>query len=291
MSCGGNFFGRGLQSCDYKQTCETPPPPPPGPSTWPTFQTAALLSASPWGQYYKSVYGTIPSSASDFPLAVGSNWLLYDSVLISAHVPSVPAAQTCPTRPGDRYNVNDAYQPSSVSWIWHSYPYAARPASSWVEIIHEADPFGDETHGMWTLYTPGSGIWLNTGKTIAFAEHEDAYRHFNVPSGGDQNSQMAQLAASAGYDTVQFLAHVDHVSYQCDSHNTGVPGFDYMGLEVVAVKLVGTYACGDVKGAPSVVRKGWGASETCICDNKKQFLNCAGVPTMSANLRRANATR
>ena len=41
-------------------------------------------------------------------------------------------------------------------------------------------------------------------------------------------------AAAAGYDSVQFLAHVDHVNYQFDTKNTGRPGFDYMGLEVVA---------------------------------------------------------
>ena len=58
-------------------------------------------------------------------------------------------------------------------------------------------------------------IYFNLGKTIAFAEHGDAYSYFNVPGGGDMNSAMSQIAASQGYASVQFLAHVDHVSYQC----------------------------------------------------------------------------
>ena len=41
------------------------------------------------------------------------------------------------------------------------------------------------------------------------------------------NSAMAAAAAAAGFDSVQFLAHVDHVSYQCDTKNTGRRGFDY----------------------------------------------------------------
>ena len=51
-----------------------------------------------------------------------------------------------------------------------------------------------------------------------------------------------------------------------------------MGLEVVAVKLTGTYPCGTANGAPPTIRRGWGGSSACKCDPKKQFLNCEGVP-------------
>ena len=126
--------------------------------------------------------------------------------------------------------------------------------------------------------TPGSGLYFNLGTTIAFAEHQDAYSHFQVAGGQDMNEAMSKAAAAAGYDSVQFLAHVDHVNYQCDTKNTGRVGFDYMGLEVVAVKLTGTYPCGTANGAPPTIRRGWGGSSACKCDPKKQFLNCEGVP-------------
>lgn len=247
--------------------------------------------------------------------------LLHDSELAKAHVPSVPPASICPAKELAHYTSNDDYQPPQVSWIWHACtsvafesrncarrwppcwaqsqtrlaidlapstdPYSAIAGNTWVEIIHESDPFGDEKHGAWFLYTPGSGIYFNTGNTISFAEHVDAYKHFGISGVADYNSAMSAAAAAQGYDSVQFLAHVDHVSYQCDTKNTGVAGFDYMGLEIVATKMVGTYACGAASGAPTTIKRGWDAQDPCKCDNTKQFMNCAGTPTMRTGMTAA----
>ena len=270
-------------------TCKAPPPPPPPtppgpgpiPSVWPSFASAAALQGDPWGVYFNSLYGGLPTV---YPFKTSSLWVLHDSVLIHSHVTAVPSSTSCPTKALDRYTTNDAYQPPLLTWIWHSYPFAALSENSFVEVIHEADPFGDETTGMWMLYTPGSGIYFNIGKTIAFAEHNDAYSHFAISGVPDYNSAMSAAAAAQGYDSVQFLAHTDHVSYQCDTKNTGVPGFDYMGLEIVAVGLVGTYACGTANGAPASIKRGWAASTSCNCDNSKQFLNCQGTPAVRTNM-------
>ena len=176
MQCGGSALvepidvadTRQLQACDYKVPCAAPPPPPPppppGPSAWPVFASAAALSASPWGAYYQAVYGSLPTS---YPLDIGANWLLHDGAMIKARVPNVPVATSCPSKELDHYSTNNMYQPPLVSWIWHAYPYAALAANSWVEVTHEADPFGDEHHGMWLVYAPGSGIYFNTGVRTA----------------------------------------------------------------------------------------------------------------------------
>jgi hypothetical protein len=240
------------------------------------------------------VYSGLPTT---YPFAVSDLWLLHNGALIAAHVSSLPAASTCPAKALDRYSLNDDYQPPKVSWVWHPYPYAALAANTWVEVLHKKDPFGDETHGAWMLYTPGSGIYFNMGTTISFAEHQDAYTHFNIAGGQDMNSAMSLAAANAGFDSVQLLAHVDHVNYPCDSHNTGRAGFSYMGLEIVAVKMVGTYACGGSAGAPSSIKRGWAAADACSCDNTKQFLNCKGTPELQMRVTRtpmpqqANVTR
>ena len=92
------------------------------------------------------------------------------------------------------------------------------------------------------------------------------------------NSAMSAAAAATTADAVP--AHVDHVSYQCDTKNTGRAGFDYMGLEIVAAKMMGTYACGGSAGAPSSIKRAWAASLPCKCDNSKQFLNCDGTPEL-----------
>ena len=107
---------------------------------------------------------------------------------------------------------------------------------------------------------------------------------------------------------VSVLAHVDHVNCttplplelvvyghaskltvvrvpaaadQCDTYNTGRPGFNYMGVEVLATRLVGTYPCGAADSTPASFRSGWRASAPCSCDPKAQFLNCRGVPAVS----------
>jgi hypothetical protein len=200
------------------------PGPTPSACKWPVFASRAELQADAWGQYYKAVYGALPT-AGDFPLDVSTNWLLHDGAIIKAGLQTLCKSSECPLNEKDRYSTNDMYQPPLVSWIWHTYPYPAQPASTWVEVLHEADPFGDEHHGMWLVFTPGSGIWFNLGVTIAFPEHQDAYNRFGIGDG--DNEKLSLAAAAAGFDSIQFLAHVDHVNYQCDTHNTGRPGFDY----------------------------------------------------------------
>ena len=254
---------------------------------WPTFDTQAELQASPWGAYYQLVYGELPPDnwAGWYPLYIAWFNFIHDDALVTAHVAGVPDAKTCPDQAWDRYSLGAQYEPPSVSWIWQAYPYPAAPDEFWLEVIHEADPFGDEHDGMWMIYAPGSGIYFYTGKTIAFNEHADAYSHF----GAKGNEDLSRKAYAAGYDSIQFLAHVDHVNYQCDTFNTGKPGFDYMGVEIVSTWLVGTFACGAAGATPNVFRSGL-ADSGCVCDNGKQFLNCAGVPPIkSLGRRRSNA--
>merc|ERR1719183_1449418 len=102
------------------------------------------------------------------------------------------------------------------------------------------------------MYSPGSGIYFFTGLTIAFNEHIDAMRHFNAFG----NEKMSAAAAEAGYYSIQFLEHVDHVNYPCDSSNTNRPGLSYMGVEIVAVKRKGMYSCG--------------TSQAAVCDIKNE---------------------
>lgn len=253
------------------------------PERWPTFATLAELQSDPWGAYYKEVYGEVPTSG--YPIRTVDLWMIHEAVLVKAKVSGIPdTVGPCPkANPplGQRYNMNNQYQPRLVSFLWHPYPYSQMPSNSWVEVYRQADPFGDEHFGAWFMYTPGSGIYFNLGKTISFAEHQDAYAYFSITK-GNYNEETCKAAAGQGFDSIQFLAHVDHVNYQCDTKNTGTAGLQYMGVEVVAVKLVGTTACGTPTGAPDVVKVGWQASRKCTCDNKQSFLNCEGVPSVNA---------
>merc|ERR1719181_2100497 len=82
-----------------------PKPPPPKPSGWPTFSSLAALQADPWADYYKGVYGGLPTS---FPISTQDFWMLYDGELIKAKVAKAPASVgPCPTANppiGQHYN-------------------------------------------------------------------------------------------------------------------------------------------------------------------------------------------
>merc|ERR1719174_2453566 len=101
--------------------------------------------------------------------------MIYDSIIIRVKVKMMPASVgDCPTAnppEGQRYGFNNQYSPRFLNWIWHRYPYEQVAPSTWVEVIHQADPFGDEHYGAWFVFAPGSGIYFNTGSTLAFKEH------------------------------------------------------------------------------------------------------------------------
>merc|ERR1712147_552299 len=96
------------------------------------------------------------------------------------------------------------------------------------------------------------------------------------------NQAMSIAAAKAGYDSVQFVRHIDPVQYPCDTQHTGVHHRQFLGLEIVAVRHVGTFACGMESGASTSFAIGWQASRPCSCNNNYTWLNCAGVPTAQA---------
>merc|ERR1712003_454796 len=122
-------------------------------------------------------------------------------------------------------------------------------------------------------HAKGSGIWFNTGSTLSFNEHSDAYAHFKVTS----NEPLAKAAAAAGVDSVQFLAHIDPVEYKtCDQHAVA-KGWKYLNIEILASRLVGTYACTAPNGAPDSIKAGWEGSKDCQCDNSQKVLNCNGL--------------
>jgi hypothetical protein len=224
------------------------------------------LAADPWGDYFKLVYGKIP--AFTYPFCTADTWMLYDNLLSKAAVTGLPkSVGNCPAAGGARgqyYGNNNMFQSNHTSWVWHPYPWTAFAKDTWIEVLHMADPFGDEHSGAWFMYGRGSGIWFNTGNTRAYSEHSEAYKDFKVHS----NEPLAKAAAKAGVISLQFLAHVDPVEYkQC-------PAMKYMNIEILASKLVGTYACTTADGAPDEIKAGWEGSKVCVCDNTHNILNC-----------------
>lgn len=246
---------------------------------WPLFNSEQeLKNEGRWLAYMTQVYWVVPPFK--YPFCVGDLMIFYDDKIDQNGVMIPPIAGDCPPHgapEGRRYRRNNYYQRAGVSFSWHAPPYTALPSHTWAEVTHAADPFGDEHYGMWLLWTPGSGIWLDLGNSIAFSEHSDAFKHFGIQNTTFANEEMSQSAASAGYDSIQFTRHVDHVNYPCDT----AAGVKYMGLEIVATRLTGTYACGrpDELHWGDIIQAGWqpGHSQYCGCDEAIGVLNCNGI--------------
>ena len=147
---------------------------------------------------------------------------------------------------------------------------------------HKKDPYGAEHYGMWFVYAKGSGVFLQIGNTKIFNEHGDAYKYF----GAKGNEDMCQKAAAAGYDTVQFIKHVDAVNYPCAA---GI-GASWMNMEIVAVKLVGTYSCGQAQGTAAALRAGWNGDKACKCDPNNPNTNSALTDAAEKLEMKANQT-
>lgn len=233
--------------------------------------------AHAWGNYFKTVYGETPGFT--YPLCLGDLWMFYTTVMTSAKVTGVPkTVGNCPTNGGQTagqyYVGNNKFSPPGVAWSWHPLPLVAFKDNTWVEVIHMKF-VSDEHYGAWFFYARGGGIWYNMGKTIAFTDHGNAYKKF----GAHGNEDMCKKGASAGYDTIQFLAHSDG-EFQCRG-NKGTPTLNY---ELVSTKLKGMYACASSDGKSNLLRSGWMGSKPCVCNEKVGKLNCAGVPTFDETL-------
>ena len=59
---------------------------------WPSFASPEELSADPWGEYFRQVYGgTVPPAHPGvYPFCVGSLWWLYTDVLSASNVTNIP---------------------------------------------------------------------------------------------------------------------------------------------------------------------------------------------------------
>jgi hypothetical protein len=130
-------------------------------------------------------------------------------------------------------------------------------SDTWGEVTHcGGSPF--EVTGVWHYVMPGSGMFVNTGKTITFGNHNEAAIRFlhrkckdsdrAAPECDTEIPLFVRAAFDEGYASIQFLHH-------CDLRG------DICGHELVL-----TYSAG-YKPCPVGVeyRTGWRADQKCDC--------------------------
>ena len=96
--------------------------------------------------------------------------------------------------------------------------------NTWVEIHRGPDKLNGYT---WLYYMPGTGNWINLGKTIVFYDHKDAYIFANSHSGeifefipplepffewgSKYQTKLGDYFKNLGYDTIQFTCRSEGI--------------------------------------------------------------------------------
>lgn len=250
------------------------------PVNLPTFDSPQQLADSIWSGYFRSIYGNIPTSQSDFPIELNSWWTFNKNDLRNIGVTLPACDDTCPiaeegqvlcSLSGGDHDILDFVS------IYHRPPYTALGANQWAEFTHTADAEAKENEkvGSWMYYVPGSGNYFFLGKTISFQDHKEAVSYFLNEQCLDNEcvryfNDVFKEAKAQGYDSVQFLAHADMTCAQ------------NLAIEIVDVAGSGLYACGEKN--PSSVKwhtryqTGWDASLVCVCSNEESYFNCTPTP-------------
>ena len=248
---------------------------------WPIFNNKDELSNSKWGNYFKNLYGEIPNTG--YPIDMSKFWLLYTDLLKNSDIKIDDKCivnnnydkcqELCPSKDGNIYsNMSYTDDMENTIWIYHKPPYKPLKNNSNVEVTHVSGGYTGqkiiESVGSWYYYAPGSGMYLNLGKTIAFKDHYESVKfflgEFNIYCSIIQECakyfpKLFKKAKSMGYDTIQYLNHTD---MRCG--NTAI--------EIVDLNGVGAYPCGNKNKIN--INSGWNGTKKCVCNNKKHSLNC-----------------
>merc|ERR1712072_1613764 len=218
---------------------------------WPTFNNQAALSGdAKWSQYFKSVYGSVPTTG--YPICIGGMYFAYKNAMQQAGI-STSSLKEYGQEFGGR-----------IYAIYHG-SLKAFASNTWVEGLHCRT--SAEQHSAWYWYYPGSGIWIWSGTTEAFKNRYDARQRYlgwhsecnGSPTFECGGKLFTTAKSKFGVDTVQYVGETDH------------GGNTFMWI---VCEGVGSHTCGS---AQCQWKAGWAASRSCNCDQTAQCQNCQGV--------------
>jgi len=256
---------------------------------WPTFQTEEELQNHPqWSIYFIRIYGGVPSTG--YPICPGAFQYLWKLSAAEAGVVEFDPFE-CST--GDALPGGDALTGMELNpgtyftgmskalegWDVAAYIYnpnfygVAAPANTWVEVSHIVFP-GD-IGAIWYYMSVGSGLWIQTGKTVVYKDHPDVVSDLLGQSCSDQANDkwgthptecennfpdVYSAASSKGLNTIQITDH-----YDCTCGPAGESSFMHYRhcyTEIIALDDPN----GAKKGCSRLLRGGWEASGDCNCD-------------------------
>lgn len=204
--------------------------------------------------------------------------MIYKPLASQANVVLPQLDTKCPSLAGEFYSEMSGFASTGFAgWIRHTNladPVSnGLPGNTWVEILHTA--FSMDGAATWFYYTPGSAMWMYTGKTKIYNDHSDASMDLLKQKCSDGKEECAaqfgawyKAAKAKNMDSFQFLKHAD---MNCG----GNKGQANLAIEIVDMKGPGTTTCSG-NGGTTRFRAGWEAKSPCVCDNSQKTINCKG---------------
>lgn len=153
---------------------------------------------------------------------------------------------------------------------------------TWVEVIRRREAYEGDNPFAWYYHAPGSGIWLNTGRTICSAAEQRDARHFDIHASPPQVANATSLLARGFARGFSIDGRLSPRLRRSNSNWRG--SIDTMQrngpfgnmLEIVDIRPAATQHCGRAGCTCSgTLRAGWKAGRPCRCDETRELLNCA----------------
>jgi hypothetical protein len=275
-TCFVQVNGLGVGSLKLTPSPPSPSPSPPAPPAgamnswcdnhqvqgWPTFNNQAALSGdAKWSQYFKSVYGSVPTTG--YPICIGGMYFAYKNAMEQAGISTSSLASVDQEFGGTIWTIDHGSNSYHLSSITGNTVPKAFASNTWVEGLHCQT--SEEKHSAWYWYYPGSGIWIWSGTTEAFMNRYDAQQKYlgwhsdcnGSPTFECGGKLFTTAKSKFGIDTVQYVGETDDITFM-----------------FIVTTGEGRYTCGS---AQTQWKAGWAASRSCNCDQTAQCQNCQGV--------------
>jgi len=160
-------------------------------------------------------------------------------------------------------------------WLYPRPLPSCLPNNTWVEVVRIREAYESKRTSTWYYHAPGSGVWLNTGRSACVANVQRDAHQFTDPA---HVATPAALAANGfpvgpGVDAIVKRAWA---RVALDTLQRNGP-FGNM-LEIADVRAEAAQdasRCG-VTGCTcaGTLRAGWNASRPCRCDEASALVNC-----------------
>jgi hypothetical protein len=168
----------------------------------------ARITKADWQSYVLQLYGADESQLALLP-RIDQVDMVYTDMLQIHGVRPIEDQDFCPYAAAHTPKKLSQLHPTRAAYYYHLPPTPAK-SYAWVEVTHCFSNF--EFDGAWFFPMRGSGIFVNVGRTLVFDEQFQAQEFFGVIDADGENggfNNVAQAAAAAGYDSVQFMAHCE----------------------------------------------------------------------------------